>query len=60
LGTGVRGNSMYGVLTTQGKDPTVKAWADWSTRIEKGEVPPEPPRPKGIERDVVAPYGGGR
>lgn len=26
---------MYGVLTTQGKDPTLKAWADWSTRIAK-------------------------
>lgn len=53
LGTGVRGNSMYGVLTTQGKDPTVKVWADWTNRISKGEVPPAPPRPKGIERNVV-------
>lgn len=54
LGTGVRGNSMYGVLTTQGKEPTLKSWADWTNRIQKGEVPPAPPRPTGIERNVVA------
>jgi streptogramin lyase len=28
-------------------------WADWSERIAKGEVPPTPPRPQGIERNVV-------
>jgi hypothetical protein len=53
LGTGVRGNSMYGVLTTQGKDPSLKAYSDWTERIAKGEVPPAPDRPKGIERNVV-------
>ena len=53
LGTGVRGNSMYGVLTTQGKDPSLKAYSDWTERIAKGEVPPAPPRPKGVERNVV-------
>jgi hypothetical protein len=53
LGTGVRGNSMYGVLNNQGSDRTLKIWADWSRRIEKGEVPPAPPRPQGVERNVV-------
>ena len=53
LGTGVRGNSMYGVLSTQGKDPSLKAYADWTDGIAKGELPPAPPRPKGIERNVV-------
>ena len=53
LGTGVRGNSMYGVLTTQGKDPSLKAYADWTERIAKGEVPPAPARPKGVERNAV-------
>jgi hypothetical protein len=69
LGTGVRGNAMYGVLTTQGtycklnntdstacterQDPTLEAYADWTRRIKNGEVPPTPPRPKGIERNVV-------
>jgi hypothetical protein len=53
LGTGVRGNSMYGVLSTQGKDPSLKAYADWTDRVAKGELPPAPARPKGIERNVV-------
>ena len=53
LGTGVRGNGMYGVLNTQGKSRTLKVWADWTERIAKGEVPPAPPRPTGIERNLV-------
>ena len=53
LGTGVRGNSMYGVLTNQGKERSLKTYADWTERIAKGEVPPAPARPKGIERNVV-------
>jgi hypothetical protein len=53
LGTGVRGNGMYGVLNQQGQDRTLKIWADWSRRIEKGEVPPAPPRPQGVERNLV-------
>jgi hypothetical protein len=53
LGTGVRGTSMYGVLNNQGKDPSLKVYADWTDRIAKGEVPPAPPRPKGVERNVV-------
>ncbi len=53
LGTGVRGNGMYGVLNSQGPDRTLKMWADWTRRIEKGEVPPTPPRPQGVERNVV-------
>ena len=28
-------------------------FADWSSRIEAGEVPPAPPRPQGLERNVV-------
>jgi hypothetical protein len=28
-------------------------FADWTTRIAGGEVPPAPPRPQGIERNVV-------
>ena len=53
LGTGVRGTSMYAVLNTQGKERSLKAYADWTERIAKGEVPPAPPRPKGIERNLV-------
>jgi len=53
LGTGVRGTSMYSVLMNQGKERSLKAYADWTERIAKGEVPAPPPRPKGIERNVV-------
>jgi hypothetical protein len=28
-------------------------YGDWGTRIAGGEVPPQPPRPQGIERNVV-------
>jgi hypothetical protein len=37
-----------------GKDPSLKVFADWTDRISKGEVPSAPPRPKGIERNIVA------
>jgi len=53
LGTGVRGNAMYAVLQNQGKNRPLRAFAGWTERIAKGEVPPAPPRPSGIERNVV-------
>jgi len=52
LGTGVRGTSMYSVLNNQGK-ALLKNYAGWTERIAKGEVPPAPPRPKGVERNIV-------
>src|ERR1051326_3586565 len=45
--------AMYSTLTTMGHDASLKAFADWTERIAKGEVPPAPERPKGIERNVV-------
>jgi len=53
LGTGVRGTSMYAVLNTQGKERLLKTYAGWTERIAKGDVPPAPPRPKGVERNLV-------
>src|SRR5881396_3833724 len=54
LGTGVRGTSMYSVLNnTQGKDRSLKVYADWTDRIAAGELPPAPSRPKGVERNLV-------
>src|SRR5215510_15117253 len=53
LGTGVRGTAMYSVLTNQGKTRPLRTFADWTERIAKGEVPPAPPRPSGLERNVV-------
>lgn len=31
----------------------IKMYADWTDRIAAGEVPPAPPRPEGVERNVV-------
>jgi hypothetical protein len=53
LGTGVRGTSMYGVLNNQGQTRSLKVYADWTERIAKGEVPPAPKRPTGVERNLV-------
>ncbi|HVH28281.1 MAG TPA: carboxypeptidase-like regulatory domain-containing protein [Vicinamibacterales bacterium] len=50
---GVRGGAMYGTLGTMGAPGTLGVLGDWSDRIAKGEVPPAPPRPRGIERNVV-------
>jgi hypothetical protein len=36
-----------------GADRAFGMFADWTSRIAKGEVPPVPPRPVGIERDLV-------
>ena len=38
---------------TLGRDITAKAFANWAARIGRGEVPSAPPRPAGIERNVV-------
>jgi hypothetical protein len=31
----------------------IEMFADWTDRIAKGELPPAPPRPEGVERNVV-------
>ncbi len=54
LGLGVRGTNMYSVLTNMGKDPSLKVFSEWTDKIAAGALPPVPPRPEGIERNVVA------
>ncbi len=54
LGVGVRGTNMYATMMQMGKTETLKTLADWTEAIEKGAVPPMPPRPSGIERDIVS------
>jgi hypothetical protein len=54
LGVGVRGTNMYATMTQMGKDATLKALADWTDNIKNGAVPPTPPRPSGIERNIVS------
>ena len=51
--SGQAGSGMIGTMTNMGLDRTLKMFADWSDRIAGGEVPPAPPRPQGIERNVV-------
>ncbi len=50
---GVRGSSMAGAFAAFGVQAAARTFADWSNRIEAGEVPEAPPRPEGVERNVV-------
>jgi hypothetical protein len=50
---GQRGTQMSGVLSAYGRPRALAMFADWTDRISAGEVPPEPPRPSGRERNVV-------
>ena len=49
----LRAKSMHQELDGLGRDVVEKMLADWGARIAAGEVPPAPPRPTGIERNVV-------
>ena len=51
--SGQAGQQMAGGLNQMGKDRALQMFADWSDRIAGGEVPPAPPRPQGIERNIV-------
>ena len=51
--SGQAGGSMVGGLNRMGFDASIAMFADWTDRIVGGEVPPAPPRPEGIERNLV-------
>jgi hypothetical protein len=51
--SGQRGVQMSTALTRFGRDRALAMFADWTDRIAAGEVPPQPPRPQGVERNVV-------
>jgi hypothetical protein len=53
LMSGQVGPQMTNNLNNFGHDRGLAMFADWSSRIAAGEVPPAPPRPQGIERNVV-------
>jgi hypothetical protein len=53
LNFGQRGPRMMGALAGMGRERAVQQFADWTDRIMAGEVPPQPPRPQGEERNVV-------
>lgn len=44
---------MTDTIDLMGRDRSLAMFADWTTRIEKGELPPVPPRPTGVERNLV-------
>ncbi len=50
---GVRGSSMAAAFLQFGGEGMSKTMADWTRTVEAGTVPPAPPRPQGIERNVV-------
>ena len=50
---GQRSAEMTSWMTRFGRQRGLKMFADWSDRIASGDVPPSPPRPGGVERNVV-------
>ena len=51
--SGQAGAQMSGGLNALGRERALAMFGDWSDRIAAGELPPAPPRPQGIERNVV-------
>ncbi|MGH7699315.1 MAG: carboxypeptidase-like regulatory domain-containing protein [Gemmatimonadales bacterium] len=51
--SGQAGGQMSNSLNALGRQRMLAMFADWTDRIAAGEVPPSPPRPRGIERNVV-------
>lgn len=50
---GQAGGAMNATVHQMGAPRTLRMFADWTDRIAAGAVPPAPPRPQGIERNVV-------
>jgi hypothetical protein len=53
LQSGQAGTQMINGLGQLGRERALALFADWTDRIAAGEVPPAPPRPQGLERNVV-------
>ena len=51
--TGQRGNQMSNVMNRFGRERALEMFAEWTDRVAAGAVPEAPPRPAGIERNVV-------
>ncbi|HZY80956.1 MAG TPA: hypothetical protein VFE50_15645 [Cyclobacteriaceae bacterium] len=53
LQSGQAGATMITSTVGLGRDEMLRILSDWTDRIAQGELPPAPPRPAGIERNVV-------
>ena len=51
--SGQAGYNMNRRISSLGRKRVLEMFADWTDRIGAGEVPPAPPRPQGLERNVV-------
>jgi hypothetical protein len=51
--SGQAGVNMMSGFNQLGPQRAFAMFADWTDRIAAGEVPPTPPRPQGVERNVV-------
>ncbi len=51
--SGQAGGAMTNGLAQLGRERALAMFADWTDRIAAGELPPAPPRPQGVERNVV-------
>ncbi len=51
--SGQAGAGMSNGLNRLGRERALEMFADWTDRIAAGELPPAPPRPQGLERNVV-------
>jgi hypothetical protein len=53
LQSGQAGPIMTSAIHQMGRDGVLPMFANWTDRIKAGELPQPPPRPKGVERNVV-------
>jgi len=51
--SGQSGGQMIGILAGQLGPTAFRNYGDWTDRIAKGELPPKPVRPAGLERNIV-------
>ena len=51
--SGQAGADMTAAMSRFGRRRALEMYADWTDRIVAGEIPPQPPRPKGAERNLV-------
>jgi len=51
--SGQVGTAMVATISRLGSKRALELFADWTDRVKAGELPPVPPRPQGVERNVV-------